>query len=217
MYKIKINPYYLLTIITIAAGSIPKGPPLCAYFPYSPTSPSILPYPPVSPSPSAPSPLTLPSGYDEGGFSASITLKSFTSGFNLSPKSPTWLHNPSALASRKANIASLGVLGAALGSLLSIPLNDRLGRLLAWRVYVLIWASGITMQVFSSRVYRLMLFARVWGGLGAGALTVVAPLFLSKIASARKRGGVVGVYMVVLLSVLSLGRCCATVMFCRWR
>jgi hypothetical protein len=188
MYKIKINPYYLLTIITVAAGSIPKGPPLCAYFPYSPTSPSIPPYPLVSPSPSAPSPLTLPSGYDEGGFSASITLKSFTSGFNLSPKSPTWFHNPSALASRKANIASLGVLGAALGSLLSIPLNDHLGRLLAWRVYVLIWASGITMQVFSSGVYGLMLFARVWGGLGAGGAHGRGAAFLEQDCDCEKKG-----------------------------
>jgi MFS family permease len=61
------------------------------------------------------------------------------------------------------------------------------------------------MQVFSSGNYGLMLFARLWGGLGAGALTVVAPLYLSEIAPARSRGMIVSIYMIVLLSFLSLG------------
>lgn len=61
------------------------------------------------------------------------------------------------------------------------------------------------MQVFSSGIYGFLLFARIWGGLGAGALTVVSPLSLSEIAPARTRGMVVSMYMVCLLSFLSLG------------
>jgi MFS family permease len=61
------------------------------------------------------------------------------------------------------------------------------------------------MQVFSSGMFALMLFARIWGGLGAGGLTVIAPLFLSEIAPTKSRGMVVSMYMVVLLSFLSLG------------
>lgn len=70
---------------------------------------------------------------------------------------------------------------------------------------MLVWASGILMQVFSSGIFGFLLFARIWGGLGAGALTVVAPLFLSEIAPAKSRGMVVSTYMVALLSFLSLG------------
>ena len=112
----------------------------------------------------------------------------------------------SALASRKANITSFAVLGAAFGSLIALFLNDRLGRLRSFQLAVVIWATGVLMQVFSSGLYGLMLFARLWGGLGAGALTVVAPLYLSEIAPARSRGMVVSIYMVMLLSFLSLGR-----------
>lgn len=50
-----------------------------------------------------------------------------------------------------------------------------------------------------------MLFARIWGGLGAGGLTVVAPLYLSEIAPAKSRGMIVSIYMVLLLSFLTLG------------
>jgi len=92
------------------------------------------------------------------------------------------------------------------GSLIALALTDRLGRLRTWQLSVLLWASGILMQVFSSGILSFILFARIWGGLGAGALTVVAPLYLSEIAPAKSRGMVVSIYMVLLLSFLTIGR-----------
>lgn len=62
------------------------------------------------------------------------------------------------------------------------------------------------MTTFSSGILGLMLLSRIWSGLGAGGLTVVAPLFLSEIAPAKSRGMVVSIYMVILLTVLMLGR-----------
>ncbi|KAJ5392399.1 hypothetical protein N7509_007889 [Penicillium cosmopolitanum] len=162
----KLNAYYVLTIIIIAAGGIPKG-------------------------------------YDEGGFSASIDLASFKKDFNLIAEH--WEDDPSGLADRKANISSFGVLGAGFGSLLALVITDRLGRLRSWQLFILLWASGTLMQIFSSGIIGLMLFARIWGGLGAGGLTVVAPLYLSEIALAKSRGTVVSMYMVVLLSFLTIG------------
>ncbi|KAF8848901.1 general substrate transporter [Acephala macrosclerotiorum] len=145
----------------------------------------------------------IPKGYDEGGFSASISLKSFQNDFDLNASH--WKNNTSGLANRKANITSFGVLGAAFGSLLALALADRLGRLRCWQFFVTLWASGILMQVFSSGIIGFMLFARIWGGLGAGGLTVVAPLYLSEVAPAKSRGMIVSMYMVMLLSFLSLG------------
>ncbi|KAL2871837.1 putative MFS quinate transporter [Aspergillus lucknowensis] len=146
---------------------------------------------------------SIPKGYDEGGYSASVRLDSFMTDFNL--LSSNWTNNKTGLANRTANITSFNVLGAALGALISLYLNDRLGRLRSWRLACLVWASGNFIQVFSSGIYGLLLFARIWGGLGAGALTVVTPLYLSEIAPARTRGLVVSIYMVVLLAVLALG------------
>jgi MFS family permease len=62
------------------------------------------------------------------------------------------------------------------------------------------------MQVFSFGKYGFMLFSRIWAGLGAGGLTVIAPLFLSEIAPAKSRGLIVSAYMITLLSFLSLGK-----------
>lgn len=67
------------------------------------------------------------------------------------------------------------------------------------------WMTGNLMQTFSSGILGLMLFGRIWGGIGAGGLTVVAPLYLSEIAPARSRGMVVSIYMVILLLFLTAG------------
>ncbi|KAL4873838.1 hypothetical protein BDV12DRAFT_53834 [Aspergillus spectabilis] len=146
---------------------------------------------------------SIPKGYDEGGYSASVRLDSFKTEFNL--LSSNWTHDETGLANRTANITSFNVLGAALGALISLDLNDRLGRLRSWRLACLIWAFGTFIQVFSSGIYGLLLFARLWAGLGAGALTVVTPLYLSEIAPTRTRGLIVSIYMVVLLAILALG------------
>jgi MFS family permease len=69
-----------------------------------------------------------------------------------------------------------------------------------------VWAIGILMQIFSSGIYGFILFARIFGGLGAGCLTVTAPLFLAEIAPAKNRGLMVSLYMVVLLTFLTLGK-----------
>ncbi|KAG2421013.1 hypothetical protein HFD88_000629 [Aspergillus terreus] len=146
---------------------------------------------------------SIPKGYDEGGFSASVKLDSFKSDFNL--LASNWTHDETGLANRTANITSFNVLGAAFGALCALDLNDRLGRIRSWRLACLVWASGLLIQIFSSGNYGLLLFSRIWGGLGAGSLTVVTPLYLSEIAPAKTRGLVVSMYMVVLLAVLTLG------------
>ncbi|PLB33627.1 putative MFS quinate transporter [Aspergillus candidus] len=146
---------------------------------------------------------SIPKGYDEGGFSASVKLDSFLADYNLDPS--YWKGDQTGLADRKANITSFNVLGAAFGALFTLQLNDRIGRLYSWRVAVVVWATGLLVQVFSSGMYGLLLVARIWSGLGTGALTVIAPLYLSEIAPARTRGLVVSVYMVILLAVLALG------------
>ena len=97
------------------------------------------------------------------------------------------------------------MLGAAFGALIVLDLNDRLGRLAAWRLACIVWATGTLIQVFASGIYGLLLFSRIWAGLGAGGLTVTAPLYLTEIAPAKTRGLVVGIYMVFLLAFLAMG------------
>ncbi|KAJ6156253.1 hypothetical protein N7497_005138 [Penicillium chrysogenum] len=127
---------------------------------------------------------------------------SFKSDYNLTKH--RWI-DEAELANRRANISSFNVLGAAFGALIVLDLNDRLGRLAAWRLACIVWATGTLIQVFASGIYGLLLFSRIWAGLGAGGLTVTAPLYLTEIAPAKTRGLVVGIYMVFLLAFLAMG------------
>lgn len=147
---------------------------------------------------------SIPKGYDEGGYSASITLPSFKNDFDLNASS--WKNDATGLANRTGNINSFGVLGAAFGAIIAYLGIDRLGRLRSYQIAVIVWASGIFMQVFSSGIYGFLLFARIWCGLGAGGLSAIAPMFLSEIAPAKTRGLIVSIYMVFLLSWFSIGK-----------
>ncbi|KAJ5901723.1 hypothetical protein N7495_002251 [Penicillium taxi] len=146
---------------------------------------------------------TIPKGYDEGGFSASVFLPSFKADYNLD--SSHWEDDATGLANRKANITSFNVLGAAFGALSGLDLNDRLGRLISFRLACLVWAIGTFIQIFSSGIYGLLLFSRIFAGLGAGLLTVVSPLYLSEVAPRATRGLSVGLSMVTLLGFLAMG------------
>ena len=130
-------------------------------------------------------------------------MQSFLYDFGMT--ADQWTGSAAALADRKANISSLGVLGAAIGSILALGLTDRVGRLRTWQIFCVVNMTGLLVTVLSSGILGLMLASRIWSGLGAGGLTVVAPLYLSEIAPARSRGMVVSIYMVVLLTVLMLG------------
>ena len=142
-------------------------------------------------------------GWDEGGFSAVVTLTSFQRDNDI--LSDNWKNDPTGLANRTANITSFGVLGAAIGAMLSLTLVDRFGRLRCWQLFTITWALGLMMQVFSSGIYALLLFSRIGNGVGAGGLTVAAPLYLSEIAPAKTRGQIVSIYMVFVLTFLTLG------------
>ena len=147
---------------------------------------------------------SIPKGYDEGGFSAASGIESFLSDYNLTKG--RWTGSAAGLTNRRANISSLGVLGAAIGAAMAVAVTDRIGRLRSWQLFTLLWMTGFLATTFSSGNVGLLLFSRIWSGVGAGGLTVVAPLYLSEIARAKSRGMVVSVYMVILLSFLMLGK-----------
>ncbi|KAJ5523966.1 hypothetical protein N7494_010616 [Penicillium frequentans] len=146
---------------------------------------------------------TMPKGYDEGGFSSSMSLPSFEEDYNLLKSN--WVGNSAGLTNRKANISSFLTLGAAFGALSSLYLNDRLGRILSFRLAIIVWGIGTLIQVFSSGIYGLLLFSRIFAGLGAGLLTVTSPMYLSEVAPKATRGLAVGLAMVTLLTILTMG------------
>lgn len=84
------------------------------------------------------------------------------------------------------NVASV-LLGCALGALAAGPLADKFGR----RAIMIVTALIFAISAFGSGIADSsaeFIFYRLFGGLGIGAASVLAPAYIAEIAPARLRG-----------------------------
>lgn len=102
------------------------------------------------------------------------------------------------------SIALFGtVIGAALGS---IP-SDALGRKKTLVIIAVLFLCSSIFTALATNWYLFLLF-RFFGGLGVGASSVTAPVYISEISSAKNRGRLVALFQFnivlgILLSYLS--------------
>lgn len=106
------------------------------------------------------------------------TLPSFQKHFNISSGTD---------ASKIQYYVSLVGLGDCIGAAGSFWLNDRLGRLWSYRLYIGIWMLGNILQIAAPNVAALYA-ARIICGTGIGGLIVIGPIALVEIAPAEIRG-----------------------------
>ncbi|OJJ80606.1 uncharacterized protein ASPGLDRAFT_1502171 [Aspergillus glaucus CBS 516.65] len=149
------NLYYILTIIAISSGSIPKG-------------------------------------YDEGGFSASVDLASFKTDFRLLPNRE--VGSDMEIANRKSSITSMVQLGSIGGALLAFLLCDRIGRVRSLQALTLLWGIGFLIVITSFGNIGQILAGRFLAGLGVGMTTVVGPTYLAEVAPKAIRGMLTNIF-----------------------
>jgi len=88
---------------------------------------------------------------------------------------------------------SIALIGTIIGSLIgSIP-SDRLGRRTTLMIIAVLYLFSSLGTAFSTDWYIFLLF-RFAGGLGVGASSVTAPVYISEIAPAQKRGRLVALF-----------------------
>jgi len=88
---------------------------------------------------------------------------------------------------------SIALIGTIIGSLIgSIP-ADRLGRRNTLMIIAAMYLVSSLGTAFSTNWYIFLLF-RFAGGLGVGASSVTAPVYISEIAPAQKRGRLVALF-----------------------
>ncbi|RTE84547.1 hypothetical protein BHE90_000830 [Fusarium euwallaceae] len=86
-----------------------------------------------------------------------------------------------------ATISSIFTVGGLLGALVSGPFSSRRGRLPAMRFTALLYLFGAAIETIAGSVF-VMALGRLISGIGAGASTVVVPLYISEIAPPKERG-----------------------------
>jgi sugar porter (SP) family MFS transporter len=88
---------------------------------------------------------------------------------------------------------SIALIGTIIGSLIgSIP-SDKLGRRSTLMIIAALYLFSSLGTAFSTNWYIFLLF-RFIGGLGVGASSVTAPVYISEIAPAHKRGRLVALF-----------------------
>ncbi|KAF7892457.1 uncharacterized protein EAF01_010537 [Botrytis porri] len=86
-----------------------------------------------------------------------------------------------------AALSSLFVLGGLLGALGCGTVSTSYGRLFAMRITSVCFMLGSILEIFAGTV-PMMSIGRFFSGIGAGASTVVVPIYISEVAPPKERG-----------------------------
>jgi len=86
-----------------------------------------------------------------------------------------------------AALSSMFVVGGLAGALFAGPVSTAYGRLLSMRITSLLFIVGSALETMAATV-PIMSIGRFLAGIGAGASTVVVPLYISEVAPPRERG-----------------------------
>ncbi|KAJ9303750.1 hypothetical protein DTO217A2_6762 [Paecilomyces variotii] len=119
-------------------------------------------------------------GYDQGVISGVLTMESFGARF-------PHIYTDSGF---KGWFVSTLLLAAWFGSLINGPLADRIGRKLSINIAVIIFVIGSAIQCGAVNIPMLFV-GRAIAGVAVGQLTMVVPLYISEVAVAGIRGGLV--------------------------
>ncbi|QKX54298.1 uncharacterized protein TRUGW13939_01383 [Talaromyces rugulosus] len=120
----------------------------------------------------------IPLTWDQGSSSVVSLLPGFQHHFGLS----------SGTASSDIKIfVSIVYVGYAVGAALSFFINDRIGRLWSYRLYILVWIVGQITAALAPGLTGLYA-SRIVSGLSLGSLSVIGPMTLVEIAPSEIRG-----------------------------
>jgi len=86
-----------------------------------------------------------------------------------------------------AAVSAIFTVGGLLGALTAGPFTSKRGRWLSMQVTALFFLLGSITETLASSVI-LMCIGRFLGGVGAGASTVIVPLYISEVAPPAQRG-----------------------------
>ncbi len=127
-------------------------------------------------------------GYDTAviaGVIGNLTIK-----FNLSPLMTGWA-------------ASSAIWGCIVGAMFAGVLSDRMGRKKVLIITAVLFFVSSLGAAFAGDLTTFIL-ARLVGGLGIGAASMLSPLYISEIAPAKSRGTLVSLYQLAIVIGINL-------------
>lgn len=99
--------------------------------------------------------------------------------------------------SQQGNVASILLVGAAIGALFSGFLSKKFGRRKVLVIAGGIFSLATIISIFAPN-YEVFFIARFFLGIGVGVASFIAPLYLSEISPKEFRGALVGMYQLMI-------------------
>lgn len=121
-------------------------------------------------------------GLDDGSVSGNISQHSFQKQFGLY-KGPE-----KEVARIKSNVVSISLAGSIVGILIGLFVNDIIGRVRTLQLCIVLWLSGVIVQITTLGGVGQLYAGRLVAGLGCGMTTVVCPTYLVEISPKYIRG-----------------------------
>jgi MFS family permease len=131
-------------------------------------------------------------GYDTGIAGGVVTQTGFQKDFG-------YYGNTKRKNDVSSNVVSVLQAGAFFGALFSAPISDAIGRRWSLFMWSLIFSVGAAVQTAAKKGQISYIYAgRVVAGLGIGAISAVAPAYVSECAPKEIRGRITGQFQVMV-------------------
>lgn len=140
-------------------------------------------------------------GWDTGTISGFVQMPTFMqtfAEFNSSTNEYEFSNT------RVGLIIAIFNIGCAVGGLTLAKLGDVFGRKLALILTMLVYITGIAVQISSKHWVQFMV-GRIVSGLGVGSISVLSPMFIAETSPSELRGILVSCYQLMITLGILLG------------
>ncbi|KAF7972317.1 hypothetical protein HWV62_18504 [Athelia sp. TMB] len=137
-------------------------------------------------------------GYDTGIAGGVVSQAYFQQHFGLIDANGK--PNAKLVADVSSNVVSVLQAGAFFGALGSAPISSRIGRRWTLVIFALVFALGAVLTTIAggSRGLSYIYAGRVVSGVGIGAISAVAPAYVSECSPKNVRGRITGLFQIMV-------------------
>ncbi|KAL2311830.1 High-affinity fructose transporter ght6 [Schizosaccharomyces pombe] len=144
-------------------------------------------------------------GADTGSIGGITNMRDFQSRYadRYDPVTDTYSYS----SARQGLLVGMVNTGTTVGCLLSSPLGDRFGKRKCIMGWTLVYITGVIVQLTTIPSWVQMMVAKIWTGLGIGALSVIAPGYQSESSPPHIRGAIVTTYQLFITLGIFIAAC----------
>ncbi|RCK67005.1 Galactose transporter [Candida viswanathii] len=142
-------------------------------------------------------------GFDTGTIPGFVNMTDFQRRFGSRRDDGTYYFSNA----RTGMMIGLFNAGCAIGALFLSKLADLYGRRFAISVSMLIYISGVIIQIAAQHAWFQVMIGRIITGVAVGTLSVVCPLFISEVSPKHLRGTLVVCFQLMITLGIFLGYC----------